>query len=60
MVERHQLVKGLSVLWHALECYREDSIPEGIEESWDKEWDEVCTAMAHIHEALDIKYEEVD
>ena len=59
MVERHQLVKGLSVLWNALQAYREDLISEG-EEMHDKEWDEICTAMAHIHEALDIKHEDID
>ena len=53
------MVKGLSVLWNALQAYREDLISEG-EEMHDKEWDEICTAMAHIHEALDIKHEEVD
>ena len=40
MKDTNQLTEGLSVLWHALHCYREDSIPEGIEESWDEEWDE--------------------
>jgi len=59
MKDTNQLTKDLSTIWHALECYREDSIPEGIEESWDEEWDEICTAMAHIHEALDITHEEI-
>ena len=59
MKDTNQLTEGLSAIWHALHCYREDSIPEGIEESWDEEWDEICTAMAHIHEALDITHEEL-
>ena len=58
MKDTNQLTEGLSAIWHALQAYREDLISEG-DEMHDKEWDEICTAMAHIHEALDIKHEEI-
>ena len=38
---------------------REDCIPEGIDEYYDEQWNEVTYAMAKIHEALNIKHEEV-
>ena len=60
VMDKHQLIQALNTIWVGLHGYREDSIPEGIEESWDEQWGEICTAMAHIHEALDIKHEEVD
>ena len=37
---------------------REDGISEGIESN-DEQWNEVTYAMAKIHEALNIKHEEV-
>ena len=44
---------NLQIIWDALHGYREDCIPEKAEEEhYDKEWDEICTAMAHIHNAL--------
>ena len=59
MKDTNQLTEGLGVLWNALQAYREDLISEGVE-MHDKEWDEICTAMAHIHEALDIKHEDIE
>ena len=47
--------RDLSTIWHALQCYREDCISTD-----DEAWDEVCEAMAHIHEALDIPQEDIE
>ena len=41
----------LKVIWDALHGYREDCIPEG-DLLYDDQWDQICTAMAHIHKAL--------
>lgn len=41
--------KNLKTVWEALQCYREDCIPEG-DRSYDETWDDVCTAMAQIEE----------
>ncbi len=46
----------LAAIWPALECYREACAPEGKPEH-DQEWDEICTAMAWIREALDLPEE---
>jgi hypothetical protein len=43
----------LNVLWNALECYREDCIPEG-EPAYDQEWNEICNQMSWIADALNI------
>lgn len=49
--------KNLAIIWDALEQYREDCIPEEAEmETYNEEWDEICTAMAHLHEALGIPH----
>ena len=45
----------IKVIWDALQCYRENCISTD-----DEAWDEVCTAMAHVHEALGIEHEESD
>lgn len=42
---------SLQIIWDALHSYREDCIPEG-DLFYDEQWDQICTAMAHIHEAL--------
>jgi len=39
----------LELLWHALECYREDCISG---EEYDEEWDDICLVMAWITEEL--------
>lgn len=41
----------LETIWQALACYREDCIPEG-DETYDETWNDICTAMAWIREAL--------
>lgn len=41
----------LETIWCALECHRENSIPEGVKD-YDEEWDDICTAMAWISEEL--------
>tara|TARA_A100000172_G_scaffold63051_2_gene42414 strand:- start:2989 stop:3168 length:180 start_codon:yes stop_codon:yes gene_type:complete len=56
--DRNELIKSLSSVWDVLHMAREDCISEGIESN-DKQWNEVTNAMAKIHEALDIKHEEV-
>lgn len=45
----------LEIIWDALAAYREDLIPEG-DEIYDKEWDDICTAMAWITEDLGLEY----
>lgn len=41
----------LDTIWDALECYREDCIPEG-QDHYDEVWSDICTAMAWIEEDL--------
>jgi hypothetical protein len=43
----------LETIWNALHSHRETCIPEG-EPAYDAEWDEICTAMAWVREALDL------
>lgn len=47
----------LTIIWNALHSYREDCIPEN-DPTYDDEWDQICTHMAWIHEALGIGYDE--
>ena len=56
--DRNELVKSLSSVWEVLHMAREDCISEGIESN-DEQWNEVTYAMAKIHEAFNIKHEEV-
>ena len=56
--DRNELVKSLSSVWEVLHMAREDCISEGVESN-DEQWNEVIYAMAKIHEALNIKHEEV-
>jgi hypothetical protein len=42
----------IATIWPALWAYREDCIPEG-DESYDAQWDEICTAMAWITEEIE-------
>ena len=51
---------AIKTVWLALEGYRENCIPEG-EESYDEEWNDICTAMAVITEdlKLEIDHEEI-
>ena len=52
----------LNIIWNALHNYQTDSLsgceePEG--DKYNEEaWDEICTQMAWIHEALGIDYDE--
>lgn len=41
----------LTTVWDALHGFREDCIPEG-DALFDAQWDELCTAMTWISEAL--------
>lgn len=50
----------LAVIWDALEGYREEAIPEGVEPEYDEEWDNICTAMAWVAEELELEIEEVE
>ena len=43
--------ENLAIVWAALHAYREDLIPEG-DESYDEQWDDICTAMADLEEDL--------
>jgi len=43
----------LETVWLALEGYREDCIPEG-EQSYDQQWNDLCTAMEWIREELEL------
>ncbi len=49
----------LQTVWDALHGFREDCIPE-TDPTYDKQWDEICTAMAWITEALGAADEETD
>lgn len=59
-VESNDRKGWLQVVWLGLEGYRETCIPEGLEESYDQEWQEICTAMAWIAEALEVDPMEID
>ena len=39
--------KHLNTIWEVLHAYREDNIPEGIDNN-DEAWDDICYAMAII------------
>lgn len=49
--------ESLETVWDALHAYREDLIPEG-DEAYDSQWDDICTAMAWITEALGYDFNE--
>ena len=50
---------ALRTVWDTLQNYRDELIPEGRDEMYDDQWDDICTAMAWIHEALDINHEDI-
>lgn len=52
-VTYHCKPSWMDCLWNALHGYREDCIPEGNAE-YDKEWDDICFAMARIAETLGV------
>ncbi len=45
--------QALEVVWEALAAVRENLLPEG-DESYDAQWEEICTSMAWIEEALGV------
>jgi len=49
---RNDLDAILKTIWQALESHRENCIPEGIDNN-DKQWSDICTAMAWITEDLE-------
>ena len=54
--ETNEMENNLQIIWDALHGYREDCIPEKAEEEhYDEEWDDICTAMTHIHKALGLE-----
>ena len=52
------LKSEFEIVWHALQCYREDCIPES-DPMYDVEWDAICGSMARIMETVGIKHEEI-
>ena len=52
-------VEALSAIWQALHTFREDVIPEGETEN-DSWWNDICEAMAHLHETLDVEQSDID
>ena len=55
---RHTSLEALKIVWDALHMAREDCISEGIPEN-DAQWDDICHAMAIIHESLEIEQSEI-
>ena len=53
VITRNNIRGQLALIWQALECYREDCIPEGQDESYDTEWSELCDSMHWITEDLE-------
>lgn len=49
--KENELSDCLDKVWKALQCYREDSIPEG-DEMYDNEWAELAYAIAKIAQEL--------
>jgi hypothetical protein len=51
-MENHNFYDSLEVIWAALSGYRETCIPQGVDPTYDEEWDNICTHMAWIAEEL--------
>ncbi len=49
----------ISRIWETLHEFREVQIPEGFVDH-DQEWDEICTAMAWITEALERQRDDIE
>ena len=47
----YDITEELETVWDALHAFREDLIPEG-DESYDEQWDDICTSMSRITESL--------
>ena len=43
--------QALDLIWDVLGDYRENNIPEGVYQ-YDRQWEDICTAMAWIEESL--------
>lgn len=54
----HNPSSWLGAVWETLQVAREDSIPEGTD-AYDEQWNDVCTAMSWISEALRESFDEV-
>ena len=60
-LDTHNPDTRLRTVWNALDCHRENSIPcaghedgsEDHEEGYDREWEEIRTAMAWIGDCID-------
>ena len=60
-LDTHNPDTWLRTVWNALDCHRENSIPcaghedgsEDHEEGYDREWEEIRTAMAWIGDCID-------
>jgi hypothetical protein len=51
--------QSLQIVWDALQTFRTESIPEG-DDYHDAMWSDICEAMAHLHETLDVEQSEID
>jgi len=51
--------QSLQIVWDALHSFRDENIIEG-DDFHDKWWGEICEAMAHMHETLDVEQSEID
>jgi len=49
MINKNDSNTWLDVIWHALECYREDCISG---DEHDQAWDDICTVMAWISDKV--------
>ena len=50
--------QSVDYIWDVLCDYRrEDSVPDGVDDN-DEIWDEICTAMAWIEDALGMRHGE--
>jgi hypothetical protein len=49
---QHDYEEALNWVWTALHGFREDCIPEGRDQMYDDQWDDICTGMAWIREGL--------
>lgn len=61
ILHAHNKASWLETVWDALhdwEAEHEERSAVGIE-TFDERWDDICTAMAWIHEELGVKHEEV-
>ena len=47
--------QSVDYIWNVLCDYRENSVPDGVDDN-DEIWDEICTAMAWIEDALGIRH----